>query len=119
MCKFLKLEQLLNSSLTIKDKTILYLFRHAQSIGNYAGTIAGWSDSKLSVEGRKEANELFKGLYKNIGNFTHFHTSDLSRCRDTFNICTGFSGIAAVETSSLRELNFGDQEGAHYDSMPE
>lgn len=88
-------------------------------MGNHAGSIVGWTDTKLSVKGREDANKLYKGLYNNLKNFTHYHSSDLSRCKDTFDICTGFSGITPVYTNQLRELNFGEQEGAHYDSMPE
>jgi broad specificity phosphatase PhoE len=43
------------------------------------------------VKGREDANKLYQGLYKNINNFTHFHSSDLSRCVDTLNLCSGFS----------------------------
>ncbi len=43
------------------------------------------------MKGREDANKLYQGLYKNINNFTHFHSSDLSRCVDTLNLCSGFS----------------------------
>lgn len=76
--------------------------RHAQSIGNHAGSIVGWTDSKLSVKGREDANKLFRGLHKNIKKFTEYHCSDLSRCKDTFNICSGLSGINPKYTQNLR-----------------
>jgi len=117
MNNFLKLEQFLNESLKTKDKIMVYLFRHAQSMGNHAGSIVGWTDTKLSVKGREDANKLYKGLHSNLKNFTHYHCSDLSRCRDTFDICTGLAGVTPVHSQNLRELFFGDQEGAHFDSM--
>lgn len=50
-------------------------------MGNHAGSIIGWTDSKLSVKGREDANKLYRGLHKNINSFSQYHTSDLSRCR--------------------------------------
>lgn len=52
MSNFLRLEKFLTESTQIKDKTLFYFFRHAQSVGNHAGSIIGWTDSKLSVRGR-------------------------------------------------------------------
>lgn len=116
---FTVLEKLLGETLKIQNKKLIYLVRHAQSLGNHAGSIVGWTDSKLSVKGRQDASKLFRGLHLNIKKFSHYHCSDLSRCQDTFNICSGFAGINPVLSNKLRQLNFGDQEGVHYDSMPE
>ena len=62
-------------------------------MANHAGSIVGWTDSILSLKGRDQAHNLYKGLYKNLDKFTSFHSSDLSRCVDTFNISTGFKGL--------------------------
>ena len=45
------LSKLLESQLT-KKGIQLYLLRHGQSLANHAGSIVGWTDSKLSVKGR-------------------------------------------------------------------
>lgn len=62
----------------------------------------GWTDTKLSVKGREDANKLYQALHKNIRNFTHFHSSDLSRCVDTLNLCSGFSASQPTITKELR-----------------
>lgn len=49
---FEALEKFLAENLTQKRKIFVYLFRHGQSVGNHAGSIVGWTDSKLSVKGR-------------------------------------------------------------------
>ena len=55
MSNFKKLEKLIEEAMKIKDKRIVYLVRHAQSMGNHAGSIVGWTDSKLSFKGREQA----------------------------------------------------------------
>lgn len=57
-------------NLQIKNGLFIYLLRHGQSMANHTGSVVGWTDSKLSVKGRKEASLLFKGLYKHVDKFT-------------------------------------------------
>lgn len=103
MSNLATLEQFLTTSLAgPRDKIMVYLFRHGQSIGNHAGSIVGWTDTKLSVKGREDANKLYRALYKNVKNFTHFHSSDLSRCTDTLQLCSGFADIKPVYSKNLR-----------------
>lgn len=59
------------------------MVRSAQSLGNYAGSMVGWTDSKLSVKGREQANKLYGGLYKHINAFKAIYSSDLSRSANT------------------------------------
>jgi len=117
MSNFVKLAELLQKQLT-EQGTHLYLLRHGQSLANHAGSIVGWTDSKLSVKGREQANKLFRSFHKHVDNFTHIHTSDLSRTRDTLNLALGFPLRPIIINASLRELNFGDDEGVHFDSLP-
>jgi hypothetical protein len=46
------LENFLSQNLQKTGGIYAYLFRHGQSMGNHAGTIVGWTDTKLSVKGR-------------------------------------------------------------------
>lgn len=107
MASFLKLSELLQHNLALPGIQ-LYLVRHGQSLANHAGSIVGWTDSKLSVKGREQANKLFRGLHKHTNKFTELHTSDLVRCRDTLNLSLGFPNKPINVDSRLRELNFGD-----------
>lgn len=59
------------------------LIRGAQSMGSHAGSLVGWTDSRLTVKGREQSNKLYKDLYKHIDHFATIASSDLSRCYDT------------------------------------
>ena len=118
MASFLKLSELLHHNLALPGIQ-LYLVWHGQSLANHAGSIVGWTDSKLSVKGREQANKLFRGLHKHTDKFTELHTSDLVRCKDTLHLSLGFPNKPINVDSKLRELNFGDMEGVHFDSLPD
>lgn len=62
MAKFKALKELLDKHLALPG-VHLYLIRHGQSLANHAGSIVGWTDSKLSIKGREQANKLFRGLH--------------------------------------------------------
>jgi len=96
----------------------IYFLRHGQSMANHAGSIVGWTDSKLSVKGREQSHQLFRAFHTHISAFTAIHSSDLSRCKDTLNLALGFPSRPILYSRSLREMNFGDMEGVHFDSLP-
>ncbi len=52
-------------------------------MANNAGSVVGWTDSKLTIKGRQQANAMYKSFHKHIDKFSSFHSSDLSRCKDT------------------------------------
>jgi broad specificity phosphatase PhoE len=117
MAQFARLSEMIGNQLR-QPGIQLYLFRHAQSMANHSGSIVGWTDSKLSVKGRDQANQLFRAFHPHLDKFTHLHSSDLSRCRDTLNLALGFPSKQVQLSQKLRELNFGDMEGVHFDSLP-
>lgn len=59
-------------------------------MANYAGSIIGWTDSKLTVKGRQQSNKLFPAFYKHMNSFTDIYSSDLTRAMDTAQISLGF-----------------------------
>jgi broad specificity phosphatase PhoE len=71
-------------------------------MGNYAGSIVGWTDSKLAIKGREQANRLFAGLYKHVDKFTGIYSSDLSRSIDTSKIALGFCNRRIIADQRLR-----------------
>lgn len=93
MTHFATLNSLIKQTLSIQNTTYIYLLRHGQSMGNHSGSIVGWTDSKLSVKGRQQANNLFKSFHDTLDCFTKIHSSDLTRCLKTLEISSGFSGI--------------------------
>jgi hypothetical protein len=66
MPQFSKLSELLQKNLQSQNGIFIYLLRHGQSMANHTGSVVGWTDSKLSVKGRLEANTLYKGLYRHV-----------------------------------------------------
>lgn len=117
MAHFKELSDLLAAQLS-KPGIQLYFLRHGQSLANHAGSIVGWTDSKLSVKGREQSNQLFRAFYQHTDKFTQLHSSDLVRCKDSLNLALGFPTKPINFSPKLRELNFGDAEGVHFDSMP-
>ena len=51
--------------------------------------------------------------------FTHIHSSDLQRCVDSAFYALGFPSNENLiqTTANLREMNFGEQEGLHFDGL--
>ena len=98
----------------------LVLVRSAESQGNLSGTITGWMDVRLTDFGRKQSflvNQVYEDLQSQI---TSVHSSDLKRCKDTAFYALGFpsNDDTLIKTSkNLREMNFGAQEGLHYDNL--
>ena len=107
------ISKLINSS----SRNIL-LIRSGENVSNLAGTLAGWTDCKLSEYGKKQANLLYEGLYDFLPKFKGIYCSDLQRAKDSLNFATLHS-INYNEDERLREIYFGDHEGEHFDSMPE
>mmetsp|Transcript_34117 Transcript_34117/g.39763 ORF Transcript_34117/g.39763 Transcript_34117/m.39763 type:complete len:209 (-) Transcript_34117:108-734(-) len=104
----------------LKEGRNLLLFRGGESLGNHSGTIIGWTDSKLTLLGRRQAHYLFGALNKYIDEFDGIYSSDLSRAIDTANIALGFTRSHKVKQDPrLREIYFGKEEGSHFDSLTE
>ena len=118
MVSFNRLAGLIKDQITAKG-TFVYLFRHGQSMGNHAGSLTGWIDSKLSIQGREQCNQMFRAFHQHIDSFAGLHSSDLTRCKDSLNLALGFPRKAVSFDSRLREINFGDDEGTHFDSLPQ
>ena len=86
----------------------LWLVRHAATDWSDAGKLTGWSDVALNEAGRACARRLrilarapFAGIW----------SSDLRRATETAHLAVG----GAVADTRLRELDFGDLEGARWE----
>ena len=111
------LSSTLSQFLKSQGRNIL-LVRSGESISNLAGTLAGWTDTKLSEYGKKQSNLLYEGFHNHFSSFKRIYTSDLIRAKDSLRFATIYS-VPFVEDERLREIYFGDHEGEHFDSMPE
>lgn len=94
------------------------LVRHGESISNQSGTLSGWTDSPLTIRGRQQAHSLLPSLFPLRKQFQSILSSDLSRATDTAKISLGFPSDSPLTIEKgLRELNFGQDENKHFDSL--
>lgn len=121
--------------LSLKNSKNFILVRHGQSMANIAGSINGWTDVRMSYKGeknhiknsisclligREQASNLCPHLYKYINNFDGIFSSDLERAMETAKIALGFPPNNIVKTDRrIREMFYGQEEGNHFDSLPE
>ncbi|MGE7604211.1 histidine phosphatase family protein [Peribacillus sp. NPDC097675] len=93
------------------DSVAITLLRHGLTEANERKAYLGWTDSPLSMKGKKDIQEL-KHLYPT---YERIHTSDLGRCTETLRQL--FPNIFIVKNPSFREMNFGSWEGRTYDEL--
>lgn len=91
----------------------LWLVRHGETPASRGRTLAGWTDVPLTERGEAQAaalHPLFAGEH-----FDGVWSSDLVRAVSTARLARG----EPTRDRRLRELNFGELEGADYMSMDE
>lgn len=87
------------------DSVVIALFRHGLTADNEKRAYAGWLDSPLSVNGKKQ-------LYETSGRtpgYQMLFTSDLTRCVETSKYL--FPNGKPLLLPEFRELHFGKWEG--------
>ncbi len=89
----------------------LWLVRHGHTSWSREGRYAGWTDLPLSEEGEAQARALAAELPD--GDDVSVWSSDLQRCVRTAEL----AGLAPRLDTRLRELDFGDIEGATWDEL--
>jgi 2,3-bisphosphoglycerate-dependent phosphoglycerate mutase len=87
----------------------VYLIRHGETDWNYQGKLQGHTDIPLNKRGEDQALRLKEKL-KDL-NFSAIYSSDLSRARKTAIIALGSRDVKIMETSELRERNWGQLQG--------
>ncbi len=90
---------------------IVWLVRHGETDWNTEGRFQGWTDVPLNETGRAQAERLGNVLANT--EFDGVWSSDLTRAADTARIAIG----EPVIDQRLRELDFGDLEGAIWDEL--
>ena len=87
------------------------LLRHGLTEANERKAYLGWTDSPLSMKGKREIREL-KHRYPK---YERVHTSDLLRCIETARQL--FPDVDPVKRPAFREMNFGSWEGRTYEEL--
>lgn len=90
----------------------LVLVRHGFSEGNEQGLLSGWSDVPLTQRGREELRELRRTAEYPVTE--RYYSSDLVRCRDTFEEL--YAGRAVLDglRPEFREIHFGSLENVRW-----
>ena len=95
--------------------TQLTLVRHGQTDWNLARRYQGQMDIPLNEEGIRQARELSVLLADDI--FDFIYSSDLQRARQTAEILREGRKIPLITDRRLREIAFGEWEGAYFPDM--
>lgn len=97
--------------MTEEPAVVLWLVRHGETDWNAAGRFQGWTDVPLNENGRTQAGQLREVLANH--EFAGVWSSDLARAIETARIAVGEPAV----DRRLRELDFGDLEGAVWDQL--
>lgn len=97
-----------------KQTNQIYFTRHAQSVANEKGILAGSQDVELTELGRRQSYELAASILRNDFRLDTIISSSMKRARETAEIIAevvGFDKRDIVLLSSLKERNCGSFEG--------
>ena len=95
-------------------KTLVYLVRHGESLGNLEKRFLGHVDLPLTDKGRTQAACLKAYLEKNAVKPDAVYASSLSRAFETARIATGKEPIS---TPNMREIYAGKWEGLAFSEI--
>lgn len=93
----------------------LILVRHALTDDNKNNKLSGSIDSSVSKEGIVQIQHLTKFL--NEMTIDKIYTTTSSRTKDTIKDLAKAKSIDIIESSNLKEINFGDFEGMDFRSI--
>ena len=94
-----------------QNKLTFYFVRHGETLFNVQKRMQGLSDAPLTEEGIKVAEDLARGLHDIP--FSAAYSSSSGRAVDTADTVLEGRNMILKTDKRLRELNFGDLEGAY------
>ena len=89
--------------------TTILLARHGETDWNLERRVQGHTDRPLNESGRAQALALADRL--STESLDAVYSSDLARARETAAVIAARHGLDVIETSDLREKDFGSWEG--------
>lgn len=92
------------------EKTLIYLVRHGESVGNKNRVCLGHTDLDLTDLGLKQAKKTAEEL--SYVDFDAIYSSDLIRAFHTAEPHAQIRGKTVITSENLRELYFGEWENA-------
>jgi broad specificity phosphatase PhoE len=93
----------------------LFLVRHGQTEWNLEGRYQGITNTKLTEEGRKQAELAAK--YLSRVNFSGFYSSPIGRTIETAEVFKKILDKDYQVKENLKEMNFGKWEGLKFDDI--
>jgi broad specificity phosphatase PhoE len=97
--------------------TQLFVVRHGQTDWNVARRYQGQKDIPLNIEGIRQAHSLATLLSGET--FSAIYSSDLCRAMQTAQILQKGRNIPIIPDQRLREIGFGEWEGAYLADIKE
>ena len=94
---------------------MIYLIRHGQTDWNVERKIQGQTDIPLNINGKQQAKEAAEEI-ANL-KIDKIISSDLSRAKETAEIINKKVGAKITFDKRLREVNYGNYEGAQIDKF--
>jgi len=94
---------------------IIYLVRHAESLGNISGSFHGITDMPLSPKGEKQAKLL--GAFFQEVKLDRIYTSALKRTIQTAELSTGKNEKDFIKLKELNEIDGGIWEGTEWEHI--
>lgn len=88
---------------------LVYIVRHGTTDWNQSGRIQGHLDPPLNATGQAQAHLVSRHLA--AVEATALYSSDLQRAYETAQIIGQTTGLRVVQTTGLREINFGVWQG--------
>ncbi len=99
------------------EKTIIYIVRHGESMGNATKCMLGHTDLDLSAHGYKQA-ECTAEFLKDV-KLDFIYSSDLLRAYNTAKAHADIRNVQVIPEKKLRELYVGLWEGLHVSDIIE
>jgi len=94
---------------------LVILVRHGQTDENVSGRISGQGPAPLNTRGQEQA-KVAADVLASLG-VTQMFSSPVVRARQTADILTQRLHVPIVEMSALREVEYGEWEGKHFNDM--
>lgn len=100
-------------------KTTIYLFRHGQTEWNQQKKMQGWQNSKLTTEGKRQADLLGKKLKQDKADIHVLYVSPSQRAIETAHLINQNLNLEIITDDGFQEINMGNWEGKTYEEIEE
>lgn len=99
--------------MTCPKQLTFYFVRHGETVFNVQKRMQGWCDAPLTEKGKADVLKTADKISDIQWNAAYCSTSE--RARDTAAILLRNKEISVISDKRLREVFFGEWEGAHYE----